>query len=145
MATKTESYSNAFYAHCLESSKEEAIEGEILNVWKGFIGRTCRELNIPNGMERRVVRPLEAMGCIRIIERGVGNYPTTIILAYPPTEELWNSSDAPSALTQRRSYAKLVSDVEAIKKSLGGVSIADALIDLDKRLKAVESKTANRS
>jgi hypothetical protein len=140
VGTKTQSYANAFYAECAANAKEEVVNGEVVSVWSGFIGETCRKLRIPTGMERKVVKPLEAMGCIKIVQRGAGPYPSMLVLAYPPTEDLWVGSDAPSALTRRPTYASLISDVETIKKQLGGGNIVEALAELDRRLKSLEAQ-----
>lgn len=136
---KTHSYANAFYAHMADNAVDRVIDGKPFKVWEGSITKTCRELGIPAGTERRVIRPLEQMGAIQMLSRGVANYPTIIALIRPPTEELWaDVSGLP--LTGRLSYDRLVRKVEEIERQLGGVNLAEVLKDHNRRLTRLEGK-----
>jgi hypothetical protein len=140
---RTQINANALYAHMLESAEMRVVNGNKVNVWSGSLTKTCRELNIPKGTERRVIAPLEAMGCIQIIQRGAANYPSTVVLLKPPTEESWE--DRSKGLTPRPSYAILSRRLEAVERTLGGVDLGEALLNLDRRLKTVEAKIAEKS
>lgn len=137
--TKLYGYVNAFYAHCLENSEEKVIDGNAVNVWSGFIGKTCRELKIPAGMDRRVIKPLEELGCITYVQRGAGQWPSVVVLHYPPTADVWESEDGGKPLTRRVSFDILCSEVEEIKRSIGGGNIVAALKSLDERISKLES------
>jgi hypothetical protein len=143
MMSRQQAKSNALFAHFIEHAETRVIEGKTLDVWIGHLNRTCKSLGIPRGTERRVVGPLEAMGCIEILQRGAANYPTVVLLNRPPTEKLWADHEKP--LTSRQSYAMLSQRVEAIEKRLGGADIGEALLNLDRRTKALESKTVDKS
>jgi hypothetical protein len=91
-------------------------------------------------MEQKVVKPLETMGCLQVVQRGVGQYPSVVVLRYPPTEDLWVQSDPNLPLTRRPAFDMLVSDVENIKRQLGGVNLKEALVNIEQRLRVVESK-----
>jgi len=140
-STKTYSYASAFYARCLQEATDTVIEGDRVKLWKGFIGQTARELDIPRGMEQKIIKPLTEMGCLEVLTRGVGPHPSILVLRHAPTEDLWVGEDrAPVGLTRRATFATMVADVENIKRSLGGVNLAEALIALDQRLEQLERK-----
>lgn len=142
--TKTQAYANILYAKFDETAEETVIDGAKVKLWKGFIGKTCAELTIPKGMEQKVLKPLEELGCIEKLVRGVGNHPSVIALRFPPTEDVWAEGEAGKPLTQRPSYARLVSQVENIEKSLGGVNLREVLVNIENRLQVVEAKLLER-
>lgn len=137
--TKAYQYACAFYAHCLDTSEPSVVEGTTVNLWRGFIGKTCRSLNIPKGMDNRVIRSLEAAECIVVLERGVGSWPTKLALFHPPTEEIWVESESAS-LTRRPSFAILISRVESLERMIGGGNVVEALAALDARVRKLEGK-----
>lgn len=136
---KTQAYANKLYAHFASKSVTKVVDGKPLAIWEGSLTKTCAELGIPRGTERRVVKPLEAMGCVEIVQRGVGRYPSVLVLNYPPTEDRWSEvSDQP--LTGKRSYDTLARDVEEIKRQLGGANLSEVLRDHHDRLTALEQQ-----
>lgn len=135
---KTQQYANALYAHFHSNSTEKVIQGEKVTIWTGSLTKTCAELGIPRGTERRAMRPLEAMDCLRILQRGVGHHPTILVLSRPPTEEMW-AEVSERGLTGTVTFDRLVRDVRDIQTRLGGVDLAVALADTERRLKALEA------
>jgi len=140
---KTQAYSTALYAELAEHAESRTVGGVTVSVWKGSLVKTCRSIGVPKGTERRVVAPLEYLECIQILQRGVANVPSTVVLLKPPTEEMWEDYD--SGLTSRPSLARLSRQVEDISRQLGGVNLAEALLSLDRRLTAVESTISDKS
>lgn len=143
MISRQQAHSNTLYAHFIKNGEKRVVDGKKLDVWIGHLNKTCRSLGIPKGTERRVVAPLESMGCIEILQRGAAKHPTVVLLLKPPTKKLWADSDKP--LTSRRSYDMLRVRVEEIERRLGGADIGEALLNLDRRLKVLESKTSVKS
>lgn len=140
---KTQTYSNALYAHLAEHAVKRRVNGKEVDVWSGQITKTCHKLGVPKGTERRVIAPLEQMDCIDVIQRGVAKYPSVVVLLKPPTEEMWEDYDI--GLTLRPSYDMLSQRVEGIERQLGGANIGEALLNLDQRLTALESQNADKS
>lgn len=136
---KTFNYASAFYKACVDNSEVTVIEGEAVNLWKGFIGKTCRSLQVPKGMDNRIIKALESIGSIQFIQRGVGNWPTILALRYPPTEDLWADSDA-VGLTRRESYGRLLSRVKSLENSIGGGNVVEALVALNARVDQLDQE-----
>jgi hypothetical protein len=88
--------------------------------------------------------PLEAMDCIQLLQRGVSNHPTVINLLRPPTEELWGEY-VDLGLTSRPTLASMSREVRDIKRTLGGVNLGEALLNLDRRLTVVEAFISGKS
>lgn len=137
-ASKTQEYSNALYAHMLENSEEVVLDGKVILRWRGSLTKTCRELGIPEGVDSRVIRPLEAMGCIQILQRGVRNYPTVIALLETPTADRWENRHE-GALTSRPSLDRLAREVREIQRTLGGVALGKVLESFDQRIQSIEA------
>lgn len=142
---KTQSYASALYAHMTDNAAERVAEGRTFTVWEGFLTKECNSIGIPKGTETRVIKPLEEMGCIHVLRRGVTNYPTLIALLRPPTDDLWREYEGAIGLTSEPSNARLVAEVERIKRQMGGVDLIGALKNLDDRVKALEVSQRSKS
>lgn len=138
--TKTQAYANALYEHFDSNSEQKVIQGEKVTIWTGSLTKACAELKIPRGTERRAMRPLEAMDCLRILQRGVGQHPTILVLHHPPTEELW-AGVSDRGLTGTLSHDRLVREVRELQARLGGANVGQALADHEARIRQLEAES----
>lgn len=135
---KLHSYAAAFYAEMVDNADEQIIRGNKYIVWNGFIGETCRKLDIPKGTENRILKPLTDMGCIEVLVRGATSHPTVIVLFKPPTEELWEQIRQTPSLTRAPSLAKMRVELRDIQRQLGGVNLTKVVKNFEDRISKVE-------
>lgn len=118
------------------------VEGVL--IWQGKLIATCTRVGIPQGYYKKVVDVLRKIGSIEIVTRGRrGNTPTTILLRYPPTMELYKDAIVKSGwdgLTATPSFDTLVAEVRDIQTRLGGIDWLEIIKNLDDRVKALESE-----
>lgn len=136
--TATQSYCNALYAVMHENSRVINIDGVEGRVWNGPIVETCLSVGIPGGSYRRVTKQLETLGCIEFVQRGARSYPSAVLLNYAPTEQVWQAAGR-RHLTNAPTSARLAGRVKELETRIGGVNLATALVNIEKRLRALES------
>jgi hypothetical protein len=120
-----------------------AIKGE-----KGPKGKTIRvqrtkvfdTLGISRGYYTILYSNLEDMGCIEHVSRGTQGRPSEMILYHPPKIEQYDPKRARSRLTTRSKSANLSQRVTILERRLEGVDLKEAIVALDKRIRALESK-----
>lgn len=83
--------------------------------------------------------------CIDIVQRGNTYQPSIVLLKHPPPEG-WEKIP-PSALTQPAVSATLIAELtekveqlQAWRESLGGMNIAEAMINFENRLRRLEGE-----
>jgi hypothetical protein len=136
---KLRGYVNAFYAFMDQNAEDEIIRGSKVTVWRGFIRKSCDELGMPNGTEKRLIGPLTDMGCIQLIQRGVNIHPSVVVLFNPPTEDLWEQLEPRQNLTRRMTYATMGQDLRAVQKQIGGVNLKELAKNFEDRISAIET------
>jgi hypothetical protein len=84
-----------------------------------------------------VMDALKDLGCITILSSGRRARPSVVALHHAPdeTEFIFYSE---SRLTGAPEAAKLRSRLETLEKRIGGINIADALVNIDNRVKRLE-------
>lgn len=141
--SKTHSYAAALYDVMDKAAEMRQTDGGEVRLWTGFIRQTCDELGIPQGVYRRVLSLLEDCGCLQILQRGVRGYPSLIALLKVPTAEVLESGGR-GDLTRRLNPAMLESSVRNMQEQIGGLNVADALVNIEQRLKAIEAWIARQ-
>jgi hypothetical protein len=134
-------YCTALYDRFLTEHTVEEVDGEELQVWRGKITVTARNVGIPDGVYKRVMDQLHNLYCIEQIERGYrGNYPTTVVLLRPPTAEVWEDEVADRGLTRRDGAAILSRRLSDLERRLGTLDIVKALGELQQQIDDLKSK-----
>lgn len=128
------------YCIQLYEALDEVTEG---NTWEGRITRFYADTGLPEGYRSRVLKRLEVIGSLRRDQRGVADHtPTRIILIAHPNDCDWKSKD----LTGGDPAGSLRSELEGIKRQLGGLDIRRALVELQQQIDSlrteIESLTA---
>lgn len=121
--------------------ESEAVEG----VWSGKLIDTITDLGIPRGSYTRVLTTLKNGGCIEQSERGFrGSSLTVFILHHPPVEEIFAESEVED-LTRRPNLDTLASDIQAIKKNIGGINIVEAFAEVERRLSVITAQISQQT
>lgn len=142
-----------FIGHCetvyraLDERATIKIIGEPPEEAKVFVGKVVevfRSLGISQTYYGPVFKTLEEVGAILRIQQGGRNVDTVIQIKQLPTvwpENLgWKGrtvEDQP--LTDDSTFAMLLSDVQALKDSTGGLNVVLALAELEQRIEALET------
>jgi len=135
-----------FINHCIKmyesldalSTDKELDSGKTVRVFIGSYMNTWKSTKISQTYYSPVKKALTRHGAIEVLQRGGRSTDTVIHLCgLPDTWEIdgWNDR---VGLTSSTNYARLASEVEGIKKSLGGINVIAALQELEKRLVALE-------
>lgn len=136
---KLQGYVSAFYAHMAENAKDEIVRGNKYSIWKGFIGKTSRSLDIPKGTEYRIFGALTEMGCIEVLVKGASEHPTVVVLFKPPTPDLWAQIKNSPSLTRAPTLAKMRGELRDIQRALGGVNLNKVVKNFEDRISKVEA------
>lgn len=142
--TKIQIYCSALYNLMDENSEIlETAEGKV-KIWKGYVTQACGLVEIPDGVRNRVIRRLEDVRCIQVVEQGRRNNPSVVALFYPPTDEVWRAYQddtlQSSLLTDRPDAATMAQQISDIREQMGGVNVPEALTNHEKRLTSLETR-----
>ena len=146
LQTKLQAQGNALFKKILDESLVQILPGsesKEVCIWKGKITQTCLELGIPYGSYRKVYLALQTIGAIQELARGVRASPTLIAVLKEPTDDVWEdyAENVPRpALTKSVQAAKLAAEVKNFLDSVGGIDIAEALKNHEKRITTLEGK-----
>lgn len=132
-------YAAALYKLMDDEAQEREVGGDKVRVWEGFLTHAVKTVGIPDGVYRRVFTLLEDTGCVQLISRGARGYPSMVVLLNPPTEDRLRS---PQVLTRREDAATLLARTQEFIDSLGGLNIAEAVVNIEERLQALEARTS---
>jgi hypothetical protein len=142
--TRIQIYCNALYNLMDENSEVMQVEEGQVKVWKGYMTQACGLVEIPEGVRNRVVKRLGDVGSIQVVEQGRRNTPSVVALFYPPTDEVWQAYQDETLqsdlLTGRPDPAMMAQQIRDIREQMGGVHIADALANHEKRIQELEAK-----
>ena len=127
------------YATLLAQARKE---GEFV-IWRGKITKMYAETGVPQSYYSAVFKQLEDQGCITYAQKGTRSVESVLVLDHEPTPEGF-IPPPPSPLTDPERYANLREDVEALKILVGGINIAEALIEIERRLKEVEESHSRK-
>jgi hypothetical protein len=139
-----------FVNHCIHmfnALDERAINkklesGELARVFAGSYTDVWKSTKIPQTYYTPIRRSLEKHRAIQIIQKGTKNTDTVLVLfGLPDAWEVdgWRDS---TDLTNSSRYATLSSDVQELKKSLGGINVIMALQELERRLVKLENSSS---
>ena len=143
---------NTFITHCeaLYKALEERAtiqytesEGNVL-VFSGAISVVFRSTGISQSYYGPIFQTLEDVGAILKIQRGAAGVDTVIVLRGLPEvwpEDLgWRGKNS-DPLTEDSRYARILVQLQEIEQgNINGISILTALIELEERVVALESK-----
>lgn len=135
-----------FINHCIkmyDALNERAIDktlesGAEARVFAGSYTEVWQSTGIAQTYYSPVRKALERHEAILVLQRGGRNVDTVIVLkGLPETWDIdgWRDN---SDLTRSTSIARLSVEVSEVKKALGGLDVTSALVEVEKRLVALE-------
>lgn len=125
------------YRLLAQGSHLEDLPNGSVAIFRGKVTEVFRSSGIGSSYYTEIFRQLEDQGCISYLQRGSKSVDTIIVLHRPPTPEGYRPQPK-SDLTSPERYANLREDVEALKTLTGGIHIAEALLEIEKRFKELE-------
>lgn len=140
----TKPISEALATHIVSvyhAMEENSIEQDDLRIYHGSLSKLIPDLGISMTYYKPIFRTLYDNGYCALGSRGGRDKPSSVILIRPPEKDelkdLTNESDGP--------IVSLVTRIETIESSLGGLHVVSALYELEKRLVALEEKESKTS
>jgi len=141
--TAVDKHAGAMYTILSKNAKPETLKNPTdgadveVPVYRGHITRLWNELGISNSYYSRVMRNLEELGCIMILQRGAANTESVVaVLRAPERGEI----RPPGDLTRTREDATLRAELENVLRNIGGIDFKEAFKDIESRLSALEGK-----
>lgn len=134
-------YQNAvsLYAVFDQHATNAEIDGVPVRVFKGSIVECYNSLGVSQSYYTPVMDSLKGLGCITVISSGRRSRPSVIALHHPPDETefvFFHAGD----LTGTPEAAKLRQRLENLEKRVGGINIADTLVEIDNRVSQLEHR-----
>lgn len=138
-------YALAFYRALVALAKKEAVTGRTgkLTVYRGGITKVFDELKISRAHYGRIVKTLEEIGAIEIIQRGNPRQETVVVFYGEPDLEALESAYYLTSPSERRkrSDSEVAPRVALIERRIGpDIDYVKALANLEGRIKALEKK-----
>lgn len=106
-------------------------------LWVGRLSEAISAANVPSYRQSILLKEMQSVDAIELIQRGNSRQPTKIMLITHPKILHWN---LPKGLTKSRRDATLSLRVDNISKQIGGLNVPDAVRSLDTRLLLVENE-----
>lgn len=139
-----------FIQHCIElytalddrAQIQELESGQKARVFAGNYTEVFKASGLSRAYYTSTKRALEKHNAILILQRGGRGVDTVIVLqGLPETWDIegWNDGTG-KPLTNARDYATLCSDVDTLKEQTGGINVAAALVEFEKRVIALETQ-----
>lgn len=138
MSPATHKYAKLLYEGLLAHSENGKFTGKLTDIWNS--------VGASQTFYSKVRKLLLDEGCITVVERGSRNVPSVIVLNHPPPDappEAEREAANPH-LTRAATLARVEGRVKALegwRESTGGINIAEALRNFEKRLSRVEAET----
>jgi hypothetical protein len=130
-------HASTLYGVFERDSTTEEIDGVRLPVWRGSMVEAYKSIGASQHYYSGVMDTLKDLGCITVLSSGRRARPSVVALHHAPDEvEFIFYSE--SRLTGAPEAAKLRSRLELLERRIGGVNIADALVNIDKRVARLE-------
>jgi len=134
------SHSLKFYDALIDHSRLEVLSGGLnLQVFRGSLTDVYNGLGIPKAYYSETIGVLKKHLCIEVIQRGSRTTESVVVLHRPP-ERMFFVRTGEDDLTDAEDFAKLVTEFEKFRETLGGVNIAEALVAIDRRFTEVEKQ-----
>lgn len=120
---------------------EDSVEEDGNRFWRGSVVQLVRELGVSMTFYGPVFSVLYDNGFCALVDRGGRSKPSTILLLQEPTKDLLT----PLTMDGPATRLSLVTRIEALESNTGGMNVVGALEEVEKRLKAIESKFKGKS
>lgn len=137
MSVATFEYSDALYKAFDELAEQTQVDGISVRVFRGSITERWSSIGASQSFYTPVMHTLKELGCITLISSGRRSHPSIVALHHPPDEVeflLTHTGD----LTGSPEAAKLRKRLENLERRVGGVNIAEVLLELEKRVAWLE-------
>lgn len=133
-------YTLEFYRLLESNAERELIDDIELMVFRGALTKLFKGLGVSQSYYSKVMDALKDLGSITVLKRGARGVDSIVAVHSEPIEIdfLMRGSNR---LTSSPQAARLSERVADLEKRLGGMSIVDAIDNLDRRLKALERNT----
>lgn len=128
-------YTLRFYDALRSHANVETINGHEIPIYRGPISKLWNEIGASNSYYSRVMNNLVNLECISVLVRGSANVESVVALLHRP-----HADEIPhkKPLTTRRPDATMVTDLEAVKRNIGGINIVEAFKNLEDRVSKLE-------
>lgn len=135
-------YALVFYTTLASKADKETIDNVVYTVYRGGITKEFDDLGYSRSHYGRVVKLLEHLGSIQILQKGNPRQTTVIALhGAPSLETLSEAYHLTKPSTQRKMSTTLEGRVENIERRLGTDIIYPlALVNIESRLRELEKK-----
>lgn len=141
---------DTFIQHCIElynalddrAQIKELESGGQARVFSGSYTDVFHSTGLSRTYYTSTRKALEKNNAILILQKGSRGADTVVVLrGLPETWDIegWNDGSG-KVLTNAPDYATLRSDVDEIKKLLGGINVASALLEFQSRVEALEAQ-----
>lgn len=124
--------------HAME---EDAVEENGTLFWRGSLTQLVRDLSVSMTYYAPIFGVLYDNGFCAMVDRGGRSKPSTVALLQEPTKSLLEPLTWEGPATR----LSLVTRIEALESSLGGMNVVGALLEIDKRLKSIDSKLKGKT
>lgn len=119
---------------------EESQEQENYTVYTGKLSQLVKDLGISMTYYSKIFRALYEGDYAALEDRGGRDKPSTVILLREPTVDELTAL----TLTNPSPILSLVKRMEALESSLGGLYVKGALVEVERRLQALEAANEKR-
>jgi hypothetical protein len=133
-------HAKSLYNALQEKAEPEEVQGGTLTVFRGSVTHLYDELGISRSYYTPIITFLRENDCVSFLRRGSRSVESVVVLHREPSAE--GMSLPP--LTGRSHGAKVEARLKQLEISTGGINIAKALSDHEKRLKRLESRSKGR-
>lgn len=142
-------YAREFYAILEADAVEEQTGDQFLTVWRGKLTDVFNKVGATNKYYSTIRSILLKSGSITIVEAGARNRDSTVVLNHAPPD---GDEIAKLGLTGARPAGKMwegmaqrLSALEGWRETTGGINIAEALRDMERRLTRLEGKPKTKT
>jgi hypothetical protein len=136
-------YALGFYKALKAKAESETIDGEVYTVFRGGITKEYDALKFSRAHYTRIVKVLEYVGAIQVIQRGNPRQETAVVLNDPPTISALSEAYYLTRPSEQRKVREstLEGRVSQLERRLGtDVNYIDAFINIEARLQALERR-----
>ena len=140
-------YALEFYNALKAKAEIETVDGEDYTIFRGGITAEYDALKFSRAHYSRVVKALEHIGAIQVIQRGNPRQESAVVLHGEPTVAALSEAYYLTRPSEQRRVKEgsLESRVDSLERRLGtDISYVDAMINVEGRLQALERKAGLR-
>ena len=136
---KLHDHATALYDALEREATTETIDGVEARVFRGSFVQLFRDLGISSALYSEVRKGLIESECISVIRRGTRGTGSIIVLHRRPDAESFVALET-LGLTNEAEAAIVLQELQDLKRLIGSISIPDALLNIESRIRAFEKR-----